>query len=155
MRAAGYGPSLTHSAEHAAAAFRLGPEALSIVSAAQYANWPRRLSHVGDRSAQAAPQPRDIDSDPPRLIFREHVRLPRLGLGLAAVEVGDRLSTGVTDDWPPGIVSACHGAGKAAGRVGSDMGSRALLSALYRGFNSKPFAPHLHQYDIPPPSVGC
>jgi hypothetical protein len=48
--------------------------------------------------SQKLRQPRDVRRDAPRLVFREHVRLPRFYLGLAAVDVGDRLSTGVADD---------------------------------------------------------
>jgi hypothetical protein len=56
------------------------------------------VSAVAAAASEKLWQPRDVDGDPSRLIFREHVRLPRLDLGLAAVDVGDRLSTGVTDD---------------------------------------------------------
>jgi hypothetical protein len=43
-------------------------------------------------------QPCDVDGDPSGLVFREHLRLPRLDLGGAAVDVGDRLPVGVADD---------------------------------------------------------
>ena len=43
-------------------------------------------------------QPRDVDGDPPRLVLRQHLRLPRLGLVVAGVEVGKRLPVGVADD---------------------------------------------------------
>jgi hypothetical protein len=31
-------------------------------------------------------QPRDIDGDPPRLVRRQHLRLPRLGLVIAGIK---------------------------------------------------------------------
>jgi hypothetical protein len=34
-------------------------------------------------------QSRDVDGDPSRFVFRQHLRLPSFGLSLAAVDAGD------------------------------------------------------------------
>jgi hypothetical protein len=34
-------------------------------------------------------QPRDVRRDAPRLVGRQHIGLPRLGLGCSGVDVGD------------------------------------------------------------------
>jgi hypothetical protein len=43
-------------------------------------------------------QPRDVDGGPPSLVRGEHLRLARLGLAVARVDVGRRLPRGVADD---------------------------------------------------------
>jgi hypothetical protein len=40
-------------------------------------------------------QPRDVDRDPPPLVGRQNLRLPRLGLILPALDAGERLPVGV------------------------------------------------------------
>jgi hypothetical protein len=59
-------------------------------------------------------QPRHVDGDAPSLVFREYLRLPRLDLGLAAVDVSGRLSTGVTDDVAAGYRVGDPGRGEGA-----------------------------------------
>jgi hypothetical protein len=39
-------------------------------------------------------QPRDVDGDPPRLVLREHLCLPRFGVVVARIEVSEGLSVG-------------------------------------------------------------
>jgi hypothetical protein len=43
---------------------------------------------VRTREREQLRQPREVEGNPSRLVFREHVRLPRLDLGLAAVTRG-------------------------------------------------------------------
>jgi hypothetical protein len=59
-------------------------------------------------------QSRDVGGNPPALVRREHLRLPRLGLVLAAVEIRDRLPVGVADDIAAGDLLSASGGGKAA-----------------------------------------
>src|SRR5271170_457460 len=54
-------------------------------------------------------QPRDVDGDPPRLVFRENLRLQCFVLSVARVDVCESLSIGVANDiaarnlvWAPG-----------------------------------------------------
>jgi hypothetical protein len=56
------------------------------------------LDFVVGGLCQQLQQSRDVASDPPRLIRREHLRLPRLGLVLARVDIGQRLPVGVMHD---------------------------------------------------------
>jgi hypothetical protein len=63
-------------------------------------------------------QPRDVRRDAACLIFCEHVRLPRLGLGLAAIDVGERSCTGVTDAIAARYRVGVPGRREAAGWVG-------------------------------------
>jgi hypothetical protein len=48
--------------------------------------------------SRAALAARDVRRDSPRFVGRQHIGLPSLGLNLAAVDVGQRLSGGVADD---------------------------------------------------------
>jgi hypothetical protein len=43
-------------------------------------------------------QPRDVDGDPPSLVLSEHLCLPRFGLVVAGVDVGERLPAGIPHD---------------------------------------------------------
>jgi hypothetical protein len=48
--------------------------------------------------SQQLRQPRDVDGDPPRLVRRQDLRLPSLGLVLSRVQVGERLPSRVAHD---------------------------------------------------------
>jgi hypothetical protein len=60
-------------------------------------------------------QPRDADGDPSRLVFRQHLRLPRFGFVFAGVEVRQRLPIGVPDDVSAGHPVGAPGRREAAG----------------------------------------
>jgi hypothetical protein len=45
-------------------------------------------------------QPRDVDGYPAGLVLLQHLCLPRFGLVVAGVDVGERLPVGVPDDVP-------------------------------------------------------
>jgi hypothetical protein len=50
----------------------------------------------------------------PRFVLREHLGLPRLGLVLSRVEVGERLPVGVADDIAAGDLVGAPGRREAA-----------------------------------------
>jgi hypothetical protein len=60
-------------------------------------------------------QPRDVDGDPPRLVRRQHLRLPCLVRVLPRIHVSQRLPVGVRTTYPPGMGSARQGGGKRRG----------------------------------------
>jgi hypothetical protein len=57
-------------------------------------------------------QLRDIEGNPPRLVFRQHLRLQRFGFAVSRVHV-DELPVGVADD-----IAAGHRRAKAEGNGG-------------------------------------
>jgi hypothetical protein len=68
------------------------------------------------RAAEHLRQPRDVDSDPSRLVLRQDLGLPRLVLIVSGVKVRERLPVGVADDVTAGDGSP--GCWEAAGCVG-------------------------------------
>jgi hypothetical protein len=55
-----------------------------------------------------------FNGNPPRLVLREHLRLPRLGVIVARVEVGERLPVGVSDNIAAGHRGGAPGRREAA-----------------------------------------
>jgi hypothetical protein len=74
-----------------------------------------RQGSVAIRFPEQLRRPRDVDGDPPRLVFRQHLRLPRLVLAVAGVEVRERLAVGVPDDVPARNLVDAPGRREAAG----------------------------------------
>jgi hypothetical protein len=74
--------------------------------------------HHGWRSPKQLRQPRDVDGDRPRLVFRQHLGLQRFGFAFSGVDVGDRLTVGVTDDIAAGDLFGAPGRREAARRHG-------------------------------------
>jgi hypothetical protein len=64
-------------------------------------------------------QPRDVDGDPPRFVFRQHLGLQRFGFAVTGIDVREPLPVGVADDVAAGgILSARQGAGKRRDVIG-------------------------------------
>jgi hypothetical protein len=61
---------------------------------------------AGLRPPEQLGQARDVDGDPSRLVLREHLRLPGLGIVVAGVKVREGLPIGIPDD-----MAARHGIG--------------------------------------------
>jgi hypothetical protein len=71
------------------------------------------LTQSGSRFPEQVRQPRDVEGDPSRLVVREHLRLPCIGLGLPTVEIRERLPGGITDN-----IAAGHLVGAPRSRSG-------------------------------------
>jgi hypothetical protein len=80
-------------------------------------SWNAMMSHTSGAPCQSgSPFPsssgrRDVDGDTSRLVLRQDLRLPCLGIVVAGAEVRQRLPIGVPDDIAA-VRSACQGAGK-------------------------------------------
>jgi hypothetical protein len=59
-------------------------------------------------------QPRDVQRDPPRLVLRQHLRLPCFGIVVAGIDEHERLTLGVADDVAAGHLVGMPGRRKAA-----------------------------------------
>jgi hypothetical protein len=79
-------------------------------------------------------QPRNVDGDPSRLVLRQQLRLPRLVLVVAGVELRDRLPVGIPDDVTAENLVGAPARGKSAG--------------CHRGGGRNSVWPPLHRRDL-------
>ena len=76
--------------------------------------------------AQELRRPGNVSGNPARLVFGEHLRLHRVGLGSAAVDVSEGLPIGIAHDMTAGQLFNAPRRGKAARRHGAAYSVRAV-----------------------------
>jgi hypothetical protein len=75
-------------------------------------------------------QARDVDGDTSRLVLRQDLRLPCLGIVVAGVEVRQRLPIGVPDDIAAGYQAGVPGGWEAAAVIrGEEAAGRRMASS--------------------------
>jgi hypothetical protein len=93
--------------------------------------WPRqptRLPFPGGPVSRAILSLSKDDGDPPRLVGREHLGLPRLGFALSRVDVRDRLPVGV----PARQADRASGIGRPPGTPRGHAAGTCFLSAFHQ-----------------------